>query len=88
MPSCPKYQSDPGSGSSSGSGSVGARVGDSLIGATMVVPGLEKWGEVAGAPWLVDGTDGSGRGARRDSCASGFGRWGSSLTVGGGGGRG
>lgn len=49
MPSCPKYQSDPGSGGSSASGSVAARVGDSLIGATMLGPGVEKCDEVDGA---------------------------------------
>ena len=59
IPSCPKYQSEPGSEGSSASGSVVARVGDSLIGATMVVPGVEKCGEVVGAPtWLVGGAEG------------------------------
>ena len=84
IPSCPKYQSDPGSGGSSANGSVGARVGDSLIGATMVPPGVEKCGEVACTSRLVDGSDGSGRGVRRGRHASGCGRQSSSLTVGGG----
>ena len=63
---------------------LGARVGDSLIGATMVAPGVEKYGEVARASRLVDGSNGSGRGVRRGRRSSGCGRRGSSLTVGGG----
>jgi hypothetical protein len=86
MPSCPKYQSEPGSGGSSASGSVPARVGDNLIGATMVAPDVAKCEEVVDAPRLLDGTDGLGCGARRASCASGRGRRCSSLIVGGGGG--
>ncbi len=85
MPSCPKYQSEPGSEGLSASGSVPARVGDSLIGATMVAPGTAKCGEIAGASRLVDGTDEPGFGARRASSASGRGRRCSSLTMEGGG---
>jgi hypothetical protein len=65
---------------------VGARVGDSLIGATIVGPGVEKCGELVGALPLVDGTGGSGWGIRRPRRASGCGRRGSPLTVGRGGG--
>ena len=57
-----KYQSDPGSGSSSANSSVGARVGDSLIGVTMVArlaPSVEKCGEMVCVSWLVDGSGGS-----------------------------
>jgi len=59
MPSCSKYQSDPGSEGSSASGSVPARVGENLIGATMVAPGVAKCEEVAVVPrLLLEATDG------------------------------
>jgi hypothetical protein len=83
MLSCLKYQSEPGSGGSSASGSVGARDDGSPIGATMVAPGVEKWDEVGSAVRLVDGAEGPGRGVRR---ASGRGWPSCLLTVGGGGG--
>jgi len=37
---------------------VPARVGDNLIGATMVAPGVAKCEEVEDPPRLLDGTDG------------------------------
>jgi len=52
IPSCPKYQFEPGSEDSSASGSVAARVGDNLIEATMVAPGVEKCSSVVGATLL------------------------------------
>ena len=51
-----------------------ARVGDSLFGATIVAPGVEKYGEVARVSRLVDGSDGLGRGVRRGKSTSGCGR--------------